>query len=144
MAVDTTSLVGKMGSVFELVGGANVGDRCSNRLGRAADQVLYGENDFGGRKLVVDSRQGPQVDHNGRHVLIRHIAVVLVRHNGKKGAAIVADAFAYSAGQLIISPTARPGLLIGGKVRRHDAPGQTSVGQNLSGSFFASHLWACP
>ena len=56
MAVDTTGLVGKMGSVFELHGGDNVGDRRGNRLGSAADQVLYGENDFGGRKPIVDSR----------------------------------------------------------------------------------------
>jgi hypothetical protein len=56
MAVDTTGLVGKMGSVLELVGGDNVGNWSGNRLGSAADQVLYGENDFGGRKLVVDSR----------------------------------------------------------------------------------------
>src|SRR5258708_11794092 len=47
MAIDTTGLVGKVGSVSELVGGDNVGDRSCNRLGSAAAHVPYGENNFG-------------------------------------------------------------------------------------------------
>lgn len=87
-----------MGSVSELVGGANVSDRCGNRIGRGADQVLHGKNDFSGGKRIMDRRQRPQVDHNGCQIFIRHVVVVLVGHDGKKRAAIVADAFAYGPG----------------------------------------------
>jgi len=76
--------------------GRNVGHGSGKRLRDAADYGPHRENNFGLGEFVVDRRNGPEVNDDGSHVLIRQIAEVHIRHERKQGAAIVADALAKS------------------------------------------------
>src|ERR1035441_9438925 len=60
-----------------------------------------------------------------------------VGHHGKKRPAVVSNALANRAGQLVVRPFAGPRFRIGSQVGRNDAPGKIGFRLNLPGALCA-------
>ena len=106
----------------------------AQRFGHAANQIAHGDRDFGRALPQAHRRQRPEVDDDRRDVFVGHGAEPLVRHHRKQRPAVVSDAFAYRARQLIVGPVARAGFRIGREVRRHHAAGKAVHRHLLAGA----------
>jgi hypothetical protein len=76
------------------------------------------------------SVRGNWLRTGGSEILVGHFPVVGVRHHGKKGTAVVADAFANGTGKLIVGPAADTGFGIGSEIGSDDATGEIRPGIN--------------
>ncbi len=86
---------------------------------------------FGGRKLVLDGRNGIQKRHHRLHVLIAHIAVKGVGHDREQRASVFIDAFTDRANFFAIRPRADSGLHIRRDIAGVDLAGQVGVRHQL-------------
>src|SRR5438309_720834 len=68
----------------------------------------------------MDRWQRLQVNDDGSQVLVGKMAVVFVGHHRKQSAAVVADAFAAGARQLVVGPIAGAGFRVRRDVGRAD------------------------
>jgi hypothetical protein len=71
--------------------------------------------------LLTHWGQRAQVDDDGGKIFVRHSTEVLVGHDRKQRAAVMADAFANGARQLVVGPIAGAGFWIRRDVGRNDS-----------------------
>jgi hypothetical protein len=77
----------------------------------------------------VHGRDGAEIDDDRGQILIRHHAIIRVRHEGKKRAPVMTNTFADSAGQLVVSPIARAGFRVRCDIGWDDTAGKTRQGK---------------
>src|SRR5215472_10636474 len=95
VAFAATSHVDKIGAVRHGVGvWREVENRRDHRLRHSINQVSHREGDFSRWKRVANRWNGVEINDDGCEVLVGHAPEKHVRHDGKKGAAVVADSFA--------------------------------------------------
>ena len=131
VAIDTARRIHDVGTAFFGRGKIRRRDRGGKRFWHVANQIFHGEYDFSFRERIADRWKRPEVNNHGSQVFIRQRGVALVGHKGEKGAAVMADAFADGARQLIVGPIPCSGFFVGCEVGGNDTAGQTHRGNQL-------------
>src|SRR5581483_794175 len=80
---------------------------------------------------MANRRQRSQVDHQRLHIFVAQGSIFAVRHEREKRPPIVADAFAYGAGELIVGPAAGTGFRIGSQIGGDHSAWQAAERNNL-------------
>lgn len=119
VAVDAAADCGEVSAARDGVI-AGVGDRSENRLGRGIDQTRDVKRNLGLRHSAVEGLERADVNDHRGEIFVGQIAIILVRHDREQRTAVVSDAFADGACQLIVGPGTSAGFSVGRDVRRSD------------------------